>query len=124
MRAGKYSVPVLWDKKEKTIVNNESSEILRMFNSAFNDLCKKPDLDLYPEELRDSIEEVNSWVYPGGVGLARMGGFVQSGWHLAQAAVGLVMLCWGSDLLEGSPPGLGPAHRSGSGTWLECRMRS
>ena len=63
--AGKYSVPVLWDKKEKTIVNNESSEILRMFNDQFNDLCTKPDLDLYPQELRDSIEETNSWVYPG-----------------------------------------------------------
>jgi len=45
-RAGKYTVPVLWDKEEGTIVNNESAEIVRMFNSAFNDLAKKPDLDL------------------------------------------------------------------------------
>ena len=44
--AGKYTVPVLWDKKEGTIVNNESSEIVRMFNSSFNELAKKPDLDL------------------------------------------------------------------------------
>ncbi len=39
-------MPVLWDKEEGTIVNNESAEIVRMFNSAFNDLAKKPDLDL------------------------------------------------------------------------------
>ncbi|KAG2426855.1 hypothetical protein HYH02_014708 [Chlamydomonas schloesseri] len=61
---GKYSVPVLWDKKEKTIVNNESSEIIRMFNSAFNDFAKNPGLDLYPEALRAAIDEVNAWTYP------------------------------------------------------------
>ncbi len=38
VNTGRYTVPVLWDKKEKTIVNNESAEILRMFNSAFNGL--------------------------------------------------------------------------------------
>jgi putative glutathione S-transferase len=61
---GKYSVPILWDKVRKTIVSNESSEIIRMLNSQFNHLAKFPDLDLYPETLRESIDEVNSWVYP------------------------------------------------------------
>lgn len=61
---GKYSVPVLWDKKTGVIVNNESSEILRMFNTSFNHLAKNPDLDLYPEPLRPAIDEVNEWVYP------------------------------------------------------------
>lgn len=61
---GKYSVPVLWDKKTKQIVNNESSEILRMFNSAFNELAKSPELDLYPSQLIEKIDQVNSWVYP------------------------------------------------------------
>jgi putative glutathione S-transferase len=61
--AGKYSVPVLWDKKHNTIVNNESSDILRIFNSAFNDLAQNPSLDLYPEPLRSKIDEVNEWVY-------------------------------------------------------------
>uniref|UniRef100_A0A1D2AFA8 GST C-terminal domain-containing protein n=1 Tax=Auxenochlorella protothecoides TaxID=3075 RepID=A0A1D2AFA8_AUXPR len=60
---GKYTVPILWDTKEKTIVNNESSEILRIFNSAFNDVATKPELDLYPEDLRAKIDEVNDWVY-------------------------------------------------------------
>lgn len=60
---GKYSVPVLWDKKHNTIVNNESSDILRIFNSSFNELAQNPSLDLYPEPLRSKIDEVNEWVY-------------------------------------------------------------
>lgn len=61
---GKYSVPVLWDEQTRTIVNNESSEIIRMFNTAFNALARNPSLDLYPASLRAQIEEVNNWVYP------------------------------------------------------------
>jgi len=61
--SGKYSVPVLWDKKEKVIVNNESSEIIQMFNSSFNKLAKYPELDLYPEHLRSEIDEINSFIY-------------------------------------------------------------
>ncbi|EKX48075.1 hypothetical protein GUITHDRAFT_69037 [Guillardia theta CCMP2712] len=63
-KEGKYTVPVLWDKKKKTIVSNESSDIILMFNSAFNSIAKNPDLDLYPEDLRKEIDEVNSWIYP------------------------------------------------------------
>lgn len=61
---GKYSVPVLWDKDRGTIVNNESSEIIRMFNSAFNSVASTPHLDLCPPHLEAAVEEVNSWVYP------------------------------------------------------------
>jgi len=61
---GKYSVPILWDKKLNTIVNNESSEIIRMLNSEFNEFSKYPDLDLYPESLRESMDSVNQWIYP------------------------------------------------------------
>lgn len=62
----KFSVPVLWDKKLNTIVNNESSEIIRMFNAAFNHLlpADKAALDLYPEELRSEIDQLNEWIYP------------------------------------------------------------
>ncbi len=60
---GVVTVPVLWDKAQKTIVNNESSEIIRMFNARFQDLANNPELDLYPEHLRESINEINSWVY-------------------------------------------------------------
>jgi putative glutathione S-transferase len=61
---GKYSVPILWDTVHNTIVSNESADIVRMFNSEFNEFAKNPDLDLYPESMREKIEEVNSWVYP------------------------------------------------------------
>ncbi|OBA24503.1 hypothetical protein METBIDRAFT_77287 [Metschnikowia bicuspidata var. bicuspidata NRRL YB-4993] len=62
---GRFTVPVLWDKKLQTIVNNESSEILRMLNSEFNSIIdsKNADVDLYPAELRSQIDELNSWVY-------------------------------------------------------------
>ncbi|XP_065887364.1 glutathionyl-hydroquinone reductase YqjG-like [Dysidea avara] len=62
---GRYTVPVLWDKKKKTIVNNESAEIIRMLNTEFNEFSTKPDLDLYPEKLRNEIDELNEWIYKG-----------------------------------------------------------
>ena len=63
---GRYTVPVLWDKKTKTIVNNESSEILRMLNTEFNQFCPTEEqraLDLYPESLRANIDQLNEWIY-------------------------------------------------------------
>ena len=63
---GRITVPVLWDKKQKVIVNTESSEIIRMFNSEFNDFCKTPEqkaLDLYPKHLQEQINSVNEWIY-------------------------------------------------------------
>jgi putative glutathione S-transferase len=59
---GRVSVPILWDKVENTIVNNESSEIIRIFNSAFDELGATKS-DLYPEPLRQEIEEINARVY-------------------------------------------------------------
>ncbi|KAF3972250.1 hypothetical protein ACB098_07G048000 [Castanea mollissima] len=63
--SGKYTVPVLWDKKLKTIVNNESSEIIRMFNTEFNDIAENTDLDLYPPHLQAQIDATNEWIYNG-----------------------------------------------------------
>uniref|UniRef100_A0A1D1XZU8 Uncharacterized protein yqjG n=1 Tax=Anthurium amnicola TaxID=1678845 RepID=A0A1D1XZU8_9ARAE len=63
--SGKYTVPVLWDKKNKTIVSNESAEIIRMLNTEFNDIAENPVLDLYPHHLQAQINEVNEWVYDG-----------------------------------------------------------
>ena len=59
---GLVTVPVLWDKKQQTIVNNESSEIIRMLNSAF-DAFGNADVDFYPEALREEIDEINDTVY-------------------------------------------------------------
>ncbi len=59
---GRVTVPVLWDKKTNTIVNNESSEIIRILNSAFDGLGAAPG-DFYPEALRSRIDEINERVY-------------------------------------------------------------
>jgi len=61
--SGRVSVPVLWDKNRKTIVNNESPEIIRMFNSAF-DAFTNVHTDYYPEPLRAEIDRLNDLIYP------------------------------------------------------------
>jgi putative glutathione S-transferase len=60
---GRVSVPVLWDKKRSTVVNNESSEIIRMLNSAFNGFTEIR-TDYYPAALRAEIDRINDLVYP------------------------------------------------------------
>lgn len=61
---GRVTVPVLWDKQQRTIVTNESAEIIRMLNSAFDGIeGVYADLDFYPEDLRGEIDAVNSAVY-------------------------------------------------------------
>jgi len=59
---GRVTVPVLWDKQQATIVNNESSEIIRMMNSAFDGLGAAPG-DYYPPDLREQIDAINTRVY-------------------------------------------------------------
>ncbi|KAK9450635.1 glutathione S-transferase [Limtongia smithiae] len=61
----RFTVPMLWDLKHETIVNNESSEIIRIFNTAFNDHlpADKAAIDVYPEDMRGEIDEINEWVY-------------------------------------------------------------
>ena len=60
--SGIVTVPVLWDKVQNTIVNNESSEIIRMFNSAFNALTDVKE-DYYPKALQKEIDEINDEIY-------------------------------------------------------------
>ena len=60
---GRVTVPILWDKKRNTIVSNESSEIIRMFNSAFDEIGALPG-DYYPEALRAEIDALNDFIYP------------------------------------------------------------
>ena len=60
----RFTVPVVWDTVTKTIVNNESSEIIRELNDAkWNAFAKHPEVDLYPVELREEIDAINAWVY-------------------------------------------------------------
>ncbi len=60
--SGRVTVPVLWDKKTGQIVNNESAEIIRIFNSAFNELTGNVD-DYYPDPLREGIDSINERIY-------------------------------------------------------------
>jgi len=58
---GRVTVPILWDKKLETIVSNESADIIRMFNTGFNELTGNDD-DYYPDALQEKINEVNERV--------------------------------------------------------------
>jgi len=60
---GRVTVPVLWDSKEGTIVSNESAEIIRMLNGAFDGVGGKADVDMWPRELREEIEAINAPIY-------------------------------------------------------------
>jgi glutathionyl-hydroquinone reductase len=78
--SGRVSVPALWDKKRKTIVNNESPEIIRMLNSAF-DKFTNVNTDYYPQALRAEIDRLNEKIYPN-----VNNGVYRSGFATAQAA--------------------------------------
>lgn len=60
---GKFTVPILWDTQLQTIVSNESSEIIQMLNSEFNDYAAHPDLDLEPADLVPAMKRVDSFIY-------------------------------------------------------------
>jgi glutathionyl-hydroquinone reductase len=60
---GRCTVPVLWDKQTKTIVNNESAEIIVILNSAWNEFAKYPEVDLYPPNLQAQIDQWNEKIY-------------------------------------------------------------
>jgi glutathionyl-hydroquinone reductase len=59
---GRVSVPILWDKQLGTIVSNDSGAIARMFNTQFDALATRPELDLYPSALRGDIDELNEFI--------------------------------------------------------------
>jgi glutathionyl-hydroquinone reductase len=85
---GRVSVPVLWDKKRRTIVNNESSEIIRMLNAAF-DAFTNVRTDYYPVELRAEIDRVNDIIYPNVNNGVYRAGFATSQAAYEAAARGL-----------------------------------
>jgi putative glutathione S-transferase len=61
--SGRATVPILWDKEQRTIVSNESADIVRMLNTAFDDVGANAN-DYYPQELRGEIDELNAFIYP------------------------------------------------------------
>ncbi|MEM7593331.1 MAG: glutathione S-transferase family protein, partial [Cyanobacteria bacterium P01_A01_bin.83] len=60
---GRCTVPILWDEASNTIVNNESAEIIELLNSQFNQYAQHPDFDLYPEDLKQQIDQWNEKIY-------------------------------------------------------------
>ncbi len=95
---GRVTVPVLWDTKTDTAVNNESSEIIRMLNSAFNAVAEHPELDFYPEDLREEIDALNDRIYN-----TVNNGVYRAGFATTQAAYeeGVTELFASLDWLEG-----------------------
>ncbi len=99
---GRVTIPVLWDRKTGTIVNNESSEIIRMFNSAFDGIGAASG-DYYPEQLRRRIDAVNQRVYE-----TLNNGVYRSGFAMNQEAYETAVhplfdtLDWLEGLLEGN----------------------
>jgi glutathionyl-hydroquinone reductase len=61
--SGRCTVPILWDTKTQTIVNNESAEIIILLNSQFNEFATNPILNLYPDQLRENIDKWNDKIY-------------------------------------------------------------
>jgi len=86
--SGKYTIPLLWDTKLKTIVNNESSDIAYMFNSCFNDFAENPDLDLYTEDdvqEKTKLYQVSEWLSPLMIHGVYRCGFAKTQWAYDRA---------------------------------------
>ena len=98
--SGRVTVPVLWDKKTATIVSNESSEIIRMFNTAFDDIGAKRG-DYYPENLRLEIDALNTRIYDTLNNGVYKSGFATTQEAYAQAVIPLFeTLDWLEDILS------------------------
>jgi putative glutathione S-transferase len=98
--SGRVTVPVLWDKERETIVSNESAEIIRMFNSAFNGITGNRD-DYWPEELRGGIEVINERIYDSVNNGVYKSGFATSQEAYDEAAQALFdSLDWLEDVLS------------------------
>ena len=78
---GRVTTPTLWDKEKRTIVSNESADIMRMLNSAFDGVARHAQRDFYPSDLRGAIDRVNEGIY-GDVN----NGVYKAGFATAQAA--------------------------------------
>jgi putative glutathione S-transferase len=98
--SGRVSVPVLWDKERRTIVNNESPEIIRMLNSAFGALTNNH-TDYYPPELQAEIDRINARVYNDvNIGVYRAGFATTQGAYEDGCRTVFAALDWLEDLLS------------------------
>lgn len=86
--SGKYTIPLLWDTKLNTIVNNESSDISYMLNSCFNEFARRPELDLYTEDDvvgKAKLHEVSTWLSPLMIHGVYRCGFAKTQWAYDRA---------------------------------------
>jgi putative glutathione S-transferase len=113
---GKVTVPTLWDKKTKRIVNNESSEIIRMLNSEFGALGADP-TDFYPKPLRAEIDRINAQVYANVNNGVYRCGFAR---HSTRSRRGSAASAIWSAIRSPRPTG-GCFRRSCASTWLISR---
>ena len=101
--SGRVTVPLLWDNKQRRIVNNESAEIIRMLTGAFDALGAEPG-DYYPDELRDEIDAVNARVYDGCNNGVYKAGFATSQAAYDEAVAGVFeTLDWVEERLSRQP---------------------
>lgn len=99
---GRVTVPVLWDRETNRAVNNESSEIIRMLNSEFDAFAGHPEVDFYPEPLREEIDRLNDRIYPEVNNGVYRCGFATTQEAYEEAFVELFeALDWLDDLLAG-----------------------
>ena len=85
---GRATVPVLWDSRQNVMVNNESADIIRMFNSAFEALAPS-DIDLYPDDLATEIDRLNPWIYDSFNNGVYKSGFASSQFAYDEAVSGV-----------------------------------
>ena len=101
--SGRVTVPILWDKQQNTIVSNESSEIIRMFNSAFNSITNNQ-RDYYPQDARAQIDTINQRIYDDINNGVYKAGFATTQAAYDKAVVKLFdALDWVDDLLGRQP---------------------
>ncbi|MFM7426476.1 MAG: glutathione S-transferase family protein, partial [Elainella sp.] len=86
---GRSTVPILWDSRQKQIINNESAEIIVILNRAFQDFAQRPDLDLYPTALQAEIDRWNAKIYPAVNNGVYRCGFAQTQTAYSQAVAEL-----------------------------------
>lgn len=121
--SGRVTVPVLWDKKTGTIVSNESSEIIRMFNSAFDGLTGNT-LDFYPDDKRDAIDAINARVYSDINNGVYKAGFATTQQAYSEAVTTLFSaLDWVENVLSASPFLVGEAPTEADWRLVTTLMR-
>lgn len=115
----KYTTPVLWDKETGAIINNESTEILRMLDTAFQTFAKHPEVELHPPEAEAEAQELNKWIYADINNGVYRAGFAKSQAAYDAAVNDVFAALDRADALLATRRFI---TRSGKFTWLDLRL--